>query len=615
MCGILGAFTSIGNIEALSNRLDNVINLLKHRGPDKQATWSNNSTCVLGHTRLAILDLSENGDQPMINNQDVIIYNGEIYNHHYIRQYYLPNTSFAGESDTETILKLIQNYGTEHLNKMNGMFAIAFYKHSDNSLLLVRDELHIKPIYYIIANDIIYFASEIKALVSLAQLSKMHINLDIFNTYLDYENWEPDASLIQEIQVLKAGSILKCTIHNNKLKIESEKFTFVNLRKEPKDKTTNPADYIIENINDSIAQHMLSDVNIASYLSGGIDSSLVTTLAARINTNILGFIGYYSTNPWYDERAIAKIVARNAGIKLIEVEITPDHFIQYFDELILALEEPRMGMGTFSQFIVAKEVSKHRKVILSGNGGDELFAGYPMMKAANFLDNICSIKAFINLKNFSFNEWIFLLYQLINKCTKTNFEFPPNIGSSKLLYDQKTKHTRSFFANNQSKYSNQLLDYYKKVYIPGLMAVEDRISMHFSIETRFPLWSQKLISSISVFSADNLLQGANLKGMLKQAINKHNLLPDEVLNAPKRGFPTPLRLWFKKELNSYIKDHLLNSNNELFNRLFNKSLVEKLLNSYGRMPIPQPVEEKQAHQIWMLLCIEAWLRQIPISSI
>jgi len=628
MCGIIGAFGP--SVQSLKNRYPTALKSILHRGPDSEGSWfSDDGHCFLGHQRLEILDSSPFASQPMGDDESVLAYNGEIYNHLSLRNELVSEKPpiFNTHSDTETLFYLLKKFPRKDaLTRLNGMFAGAYYEKGSKSLFLFRDSLGIKPLYwYAMEDGTILFSSEIKGIFALLPSGSRQIDESVLETYLTFENWPQGKSLFSGVRLLSPGESLLLRLNENEgVSQKLEIWAFPQQKSEknlnPVQKTHQPNDYngwvnyVRRAVEETVKSHLLSDVPVSAYLSGGLDSGTIVALAAQNHKDFLTFTGYYDVgDSWYDERIFAQKTARYYQVQQVEVPITPDDFLQSFDELIQVLEEPRMGMGSFSQLIVAKQAAKHRRVILAGHGGDELFLGYPLFKACLALKHFPRFSSWKILASLNQKEWPWFLNLLLGVLSGkiylaprlwANFPFEGlNKGKSKQGFPE-------FLASSLPQSLEALETYYINTYLPGLLMVEDKISMAYSLETRTPFWSPTFLNCIQNIPAEIRLSRGKLKGLFKDAVSCW--LPPEVINAPKRGFPTPFRYWFRKELREDIERRLL-KDGDVLDPLISKEQRAKLLKSHFHTKLPFALDEKRAHQIWMLLCLESWIRQYNIK--
>lgn len=595
MCGVFGAIGP--SAHSLSEKASQALKALRHRGPDAEGFYLDpKSRFFLGHTRLSILDLSKRSNQPMIDRNNVIAYNGEIYNHLLLRS---KDRNYETHSDTETILKA-ENLKTT-LSRSIGMFAGAYWNDDQQTLFIFADTMGIKPLFYATLSDsTLVFASEEKTLLDLAGIPAIG-DLDCIKSYLAFENFKVDSCFFKNINRLAPGSFFEISyIRNVVVKRESLQFQD-DFDQNEIDSFPDAAAIAGLEIRKSVERHLLSDTSVAVYLSGGIDSSLIASLAASsYQKKISGYIGYFDEAGPYDERDLARMVAKKSGIELNEILITSEDFAQNFDPLIFQLGQPRMGFGSFSQKVVAQKVGQSHKVVLSGHGGDELFMGYPYMQA---IAKMAGVKTRLNSKS-----KIFYAYLLSRRILGKPGTFAPIIWDS--FADSKNDAQNEFFMGRKKEnWLNEQSDYYFNNYIQGLLLVEDKVSMSQSLETRMPLWTQPLASLARKIRPEVHFQNGG-KSLLREMAKE--ILPSELLHAPKRGFPTPLSLWYSKQLRQYAEDQL-NSDSTIINLLFKPNQISSLL---GQLDLYNPVpalKEKQCHKIWTILCLKSWERQFGVN--
>jgi asparagine synthase (glutamine-hydrolysing) len=618
MCGIVGVLGSKS-----AERVQEMLPLLEHRGPDGHGCWSNMTNFSLGHTRLAINDLSPAGTQPMISKDGrcVIAVNGEIYNYQILRKE-LENKgrTFQSNSDSEVVIHAWQEWGEGAFVRFNGMFAIALYDIPKQRLLLVRDRLGIKPLYYTQHNKELIFASEIKALRHDFSYSQNDIDFTGLAQYLTYQNYFTDSTLHKHIKLLQPGTILSFDSDN---RFDVKPFWQLSLCPEkPSLSFEGAVDKFKSTFKASVSRHMLSDVPVASYLSAGFDSASVATSAAQQDTPPVCFTGHFHEGGWYDEASIAAEIANRNASEHHPILIKPEDLPRVLDKLIIALDEPRMGIGAFSQYCVAEQVAKTHKVVLTGHGGDELFSGYPIFKLMHMLEKIKKepSRFFHVLANVRKAEiphfFYFLTAQLGSRARK---QFLPVLHSRSLL-NNALKPEWSAFIQNISPYEDLLklsngsqskIDvlyyHYMKTYLHGLLIVEDKISMAHSIESRTPMLDNEMLDLSVSLSQNNKLYNGNLKAIIKEAAREY--LPKSIFTLPKRGFPTPLSHWLRGPLKSWFRSKLLDSGSGLM-ILFSEKWLHNMCISYLNSPrqMIRPLDEIQTHRMWQLLCLESFLR-------
>lgn len=621
MCGICGIFG--GPTGARVDRTQAMMARLHHRGPDGQSHWSDEQV-ALGHNRLAIVDLSDAGTQPMtsVDGRFTCVVNGEIYNYPELREELeAAGHVFRSDCDSEVVLPLFEAYGEAGLTRLNGMFALAIWEPATGRLLLARDRLGIKPLYYHMgANGEVLFASEIKALFGALDTDSWAIDPEGLAQYLTYQNQFGATTLFKDIKVLEPG----CTLEISATGIVHNRFWDATIPSQGSMDFEAAKSDFQQTLEQSIARHLMSDVGVASYLSAGFDSTAVASAAAKqLPQPPMTFTGRFPEGGWYDEMSGAALVAKNIDAPHFPVDITATRAMEEMDNLARALDAPQMGMGALPQYLVAKSAAEHSKVILTGHGGDELFSGYPVFKMAGLLTEM--------RRGFG-HAW-----RALRAVRRSEL---PHIGYFTLsllrggaggyllpvLFSKKHQH-RALDARVWQALENQdpaaplrkiktgasnlyerILTTYLKIYLPGLLTVEDKISMAHALESRTPLLDNAMVDLSLSIAPETKLQGGVLKAIVKEGAR--DLLPAELYTMPKRGFPTPLGTWLRGPMEQWMTQRLTGANNPL-RRLFKPAYLEATVRSYQRSLGRKwrPLDELPSHRMWMLLSLEAWLRQ------
>lgn len=629
MCGIAGQL-SLDNkiIDNLDRRLQTMSKLLVHRGPDGSGIWkSSDSQLGFAHRRLSIIDLSKLASQPMeAKNGTVLTFNGEIYNFLELREELRRHWSFCSNSDSECILASFNRFGEECLNKLRGMFAFAIWDTKNKKLFCARDRFGIKPLYYTIVDNIFYFASEAKALLPFVKT--ISTNNEALAEYLTFQYTIGEKTMFDGIFELLPGHAL--TVKNSKVKI----WRYWDVRYEID--YNNEYDHfqkrLVELLDDSINLHTRSDVEIASYVSGGIDSSLIYQIAQGKNlVNSTGFHGKFSDFQGYDESNFAHLVTDQAGGTLSSININASDFSKYIGQVIYQLDFPVAGPGSFAQFMVSKHASESFKVMLGGQGGDEIFGGYARyliayfeqcIKAAidgqykngNFIVTIESIIPNLGLlreykpliKKF-WSDGLFesmdkRYFSLIDRSADMKKEIDWNsLDMGKVFSDF------SFIFNNPSNvkkeaYFDKMTHFDFKCLLPALLQVEDRMSMAHGIESRVPLLDHPLIEFAATIPANIKFDGGNMKHLIKKVFK--GILPKQILERrDKMGFPVPLKQWFSNELKEFVLDNLREMAFKKRPHINSKSLLENFGN-----------EAQFSRKTWALLSLELWYQQFHDKS-
>lgn len=613
ICGIIGSKDAKVIAETMTQRL-------RHRGPDHSGIWGSGDV-ALGHTRLSIVDLSAAGNQPMTNENETIrlVANGEIYNSAELRDDLQEKGHFfRSRSDNEILLHLYEEQGESFLNRLNGMVAFAIWDEQRRTLLLGRDRLGIKPLYYCEADGYFAFASEIKALLSCSSIEH-RINPEGLAQYLAYENTFGSHTLFRDIHLLEPAHVL--TWMDGRKRIF--RYWRPGLNSESNADFAGCCEQYQAVVDRSVQRHLMGDVEVASYLSSGLDSTTVAYFAAgRMTHPLATFTGAFDEGGWFDETPGARAVAKAIGASHTEVRIGCEDLEKHFDDLVYSLDEPRMGMGAFSQYMVALQVADRCKVILTGHGGDELFAGYPVFKLVHLLQeaarSLFSVLAWP--ARVSATEWPHLAYFLGRKVMAPgdSLYLPvimnngmrqrgllPEVSRALAGIDP-AEGARKILGDESDPYRRLILTYLL-LYLPGLFVVEDKISMAHSLESRIPLCDNELVDLALSWPLAEKLHRNTLKAIPKTAMK--GILPDILWHQPKRGFPTPLSKWLRGPLRNWMIERLVSPGSAL-QSLFRPDFVRKVVQSYleGWQRRYRPLDEIPTHRIWALLSLEAWLR-------
>ena len=342
-----------------------------HRGPDGRATWAHDHGGVgFAHRRLTIIDLAT-GDQPMRTEAgNWISFSGEIYNYIELRAE-LGGSGFRTTSDTEVALRAYERWGADCVNHFRGMFAFSIWDEARQTLFCARDRFGIKPFYYAEVDGVLYFASEIKGLIPF--LPAVETDLDALKDYLCFQFCLEGKTLFKGVRELQPGHTL--TVRNGH--VEVSRYWEVYYRPDFDHQPGYFEQEIRDLMGESVALHLRSDVPVGAYVSGGVDSGIIASMAAESQgAGFLGFTGRFGTDPAYDESAYARELAEWKGFQVLDVDVTARDFVEDIKKVIYHLDYPVAGPGSFPQYVVSRLASKHRKVLLGGQGGDEIFGGY-----------------------------------------------------------------------------------------------------------------------------------------------------------------------------------------------------------------------------------------------
>lgn len=627
MCGIVSIINK--NQKPVDEKtLEKMASKIHHRGPDEDGIMIEGPVGFF-HKRLSIIDL-DSGRQPMTFDNCTIVYNGEVYNYIELRESLKhKGHQFETSSDTEVILHLYAEYGDDFVHLLNGMFAFIIYDRHENRLFIARDHFGIKPLYWYQDENMICLASEIKALLAHPGITA-HQDMNNLYEYLTFQFICGEGTLFKNIFKILPGHKTVIDLHD--FHISTQKYWEANFKIDP----YHTEEYFIAELQlileETISQQLRSDVPIGTYLSGGIDSSLVTILASKFTDKPLkSFSGAFKEGSEFNELKYARIAAQKAKSEIFEIFPTEQEFIDLLPTLIYHLDEPVAGPGVFPQYIVSRLASQHVKVVLGGQGGDEIFGGYTRylvayleqaIKGAIFesneegehivslesiLPNLPSLKQYLPmLKSFwreeTFESMDRRYFRLLNRMASVKEFFKPDFLSEFKNEGIFEKFRTHFNHPDTKSYFNKMTHFDLYGSLPGLLQVEDRVSMSVSIESRVPLLDRRIVDLISTMPAGMKFKGGELKYLLKKTVK--NILPEEILNRKdKMGFPVPLHIWSKNKARDFILDILLCQKAKDRN-MINTSYIEKMVNS----------EQPFGRGLWGLLSLELWHRQFIDQS-
>lgn len=624
MCGFVGIINKNGN-DINPFLLSSMASKINHRGPDDEGSFIEGNLGLF-HKRLSIIDI-ELGHQPMKRGDLIIVYNGEIYNYKELREdLKRSGYCFDTNSDTEVLLTMYEAYGLDFIKYINGMFAFLIYDKRRRQIIAGRDHFGIKPLYYCTHNEQIIFASEIKAILPHPAV-KAEPDYDSINEYLTFQYVLGKKTLFKNIFKILPGHIM--TINLDDFEINTIKYWDPSYKID----TSHTEEYFTRElrnlIENSIELQLRSDVPVGTYLSGGMDSSIVTLLASeKIKSNgkrLKSFTGAFKEGKEFDETHYAELVSKRSGAEMFTVYPTSRDFVDLLPKLIYHLDEPVAGPGVFPQYMVSKLASSEVKVILGGQGGDEIFGGYARyviayleqaLKGAIFETNeegehIVSLQSMIPnlpyIKNYIPMLKEFTKMERFEPMDKRYFHLIDRKNGSHTLFTEEfqNKYNREFLFRNFQKLFNHpdTLSYYNKMThydilnnLPALLHVEDRVSMAVSLESRVPLIDYRIVELVASMPPSMKFKGAEMKYILKKSIQ--DILPREILNRKdKMGFPVPLHLWAKGDAQEFFKDVLL-SKQCRERGIFNVKALEKQIcheRAFGRT-------------LWGMLSLELWFK-------
>lgn len=621
MCGVAGIVSTTGcPIPELDRKLAVMSELIRHRGPDGHGSWaSSNASVGFVHRRLAIIDQSPDGAQPMsAPNGTVVTYNGEIYNYVELRRALGDRWAFRSHSDTECILAGYDRHQEDVLSHLRGMFAFALWDEKRNALFCARDRFGIKPFYYAVIDDVLYFASEIKAILPF--LPEIDTDADALAEYVTFQYMLGGQTMFRHVRKLEPGHALM--VENGAVREWRYWDVHYNI-----DYDHSPAYFtrrLEEILSDSVSVHLRSDVPVGAYLSGGIDSSLIAIMAGRQPTSAgKAFHGKFTEFPGYDESRYAHSAAACAETELLEIDITAADFRDNIEKVIYHLDQPMAGPGSFPQYMVSKLASEHVKVVLGGQGGDEIFGGYAryliayfeqcinaaingthqngnfVVTAESIIPNLTVLQEYKPLIRQFWSEGLFdsldrRYFRLIDRSTDMQAEIDWSQVDREAVFSRFQGIFNSESNVRKEAYFDSMTHFDFKCLLPALLHVEDRMSMAHGLESRVPLLDHDLVEFAATIPADVKFKDGRMKHLLKDTFR--NVLPSDLLDRrDKMGFPVPLKEWLAGDLHDMVQD-TFRTQKARHRPFMNTDAVLANFDQAGRF----------SRKTWGLLSLELW---------
>lgn len=621
MCGINGIAFSRKSKRQIDRRvLEKMRDVQFHRGPDDGGIFIDESV-GLGHRRLSIVDVSH-GAQPMFNEDEscVIIYNGEIYNHaDYREELEAKGHVYQTHCDTETILHLYEEYGAKCVEKLRGMFAFAIWNRREKTLFIARDRFGVKPLYYVHDEQgNLFFGSEIKTLLEVGAI-KPELNYNALPDQLANHGTSFDETLFKGVKRLLPGHSLFWQDGN--LKIEE----FWDVKFEPKHKEKSDAEFIEEwcgLFKESVKLRLMADVPLGMFLSGGIDSSAICAMMSEMVSEPIKTFSIGFAEREANEFEYARIVARSFKTEHHEITITPEQFFAELPNLVWHEDEPLGFIASVPLYFVSKLAQKHVKVVLTGEGSDEILAGYGRYAKAvsllnygekyeslapNFLREI--VKSSAEMFGGKLNRTFLTRQSDIENLFLDNFGvFPKAMQKNLLSNETKARISEQNPYSYQNKWLektdaqdvlDKLLYVDTKTYLHELLMKQDQMSMAASIESRVPFLDHKLVEFTAQMPVRMKLRGRETKFLLREAMK--GILPEEILTRSKMGFPVPVGNWFRREFRHIVDEYVL-SERSLSRGIFNADFVREIVAKHN-------AGENHDERLWFLVNFEIWQRR------
>lgn len=621
MCGIAGFIEKENSsIEERKLRLDAMCKTITHRGPDEQGTTVD-GRAALGMRRLSIIDL-KGGQQPIFNedNSIFIVFNGEIYNFQELREDLLKRGyKFKTNSDTETILHAYEEYGENCVEHLRGMFAFAIWNKNDESLFIARDRVGKKPLFYSLTEKGNFvFGSELKVLLKHGEVSR-EIDHRALDSYLTFGYVPEEFCIFKGVEKLLPGHSLTF----KKGRVTTKKYWDFNYLKPLEIKTE--AEYIEElrvKIDEAVKIRLISEVPLGAFLSGGVDSSSIVATMAKFSEKPVKTFSIGFNEDSFNELKFARVAAKHFNTEHHEFVVTPD-LVDIIDDLVWHFDEPFADSSALPTFMVSKMARDYVTVVLSGDGGDELFAGYTRYSVDKKRSGFSNLPGFLrkgvkavseNLphgakgKNYLYNASLDAIDRYIDSVSHFNTvrrkslysnEFQEKLNGSfglgEMLFQEFAESVKT------GNPIDNLLYLDSKTYLPSDILVKvDRMTMATSLEARTPLLDHKLIEFAVNIPTELKLKGLETKYIFKKAME--GIVPHEILYREKQGFGVPINEWINSQLKERIHQTLSDAKT-LQRGYFDKKYIQTLLNEHhtGR--------RDHSHSLWILLMLELWYRE------
>lgn len=636
MCGITGFYAFTNNAQTYLTKVNESNQKLYRRGPDNGGVYTKDHV-ALGHRRLSIIDTSNAATQPMHDHTGryTIIFNGEIFNFRALSEQYLTETwkKFNGprtHSDTEVLLYLLIEYDTACLEWLDGFFAFSFYDAQTGEMLLSRDRYGKKPLLYYACEDYIAFASEMKALLEWSIPKKL--DYTVLNQYLQLNYVPQPQSMLQGVSKLKPGWYIRLNVSGIK---EYKAYYELKTHPERYEQYSYEAaqQKLIEHMDTAVQERMISDVPLGAFLSGGIDSSVIVALASKYTNQLNTFSIGYKDNAFFDETKYAQLVAKKYKTNHTVFSLSNKDFLEHVYNVLDYIDEPFADSSAIPVYILSMHTRKHVTVALSGDGGDEVFAGYNKHGAEWRVRQQSWKNALVKA---GLPLWEKLPHSRNNKITNTFRQLHRFASGASLSPKERYWRWASFLSYEQanallhpeiknkvdnttlnkekelllssistSDYNEVLVTDMNLVLLSDMLVKVDLMSMANSIEVRSPFLDHKLVDFAFGLPAKYKIDGGLKKKIVQDAFRP--MLPEELYNRPKHGFEIPLLDWFRKELWSLINEDLLEKNFVAAQGIFNVSATEAL-----KQKLMSSNPEDSHATIWALIVFQYWWKKYMV---
>ena len=628
MCGITGYYAFRNNAAANLTNINQSTEKLYLRGPDNGNIYTDEKI-ALGHRRLSIIDTSTGASQPMADSSGryILVFNGEIFNYRELADKYLKDTLFKTTSDTEILLYLLIKYGPECLPWLDGFFAFALYDKQTGELLLARDRYGKKPLLYYYCDDYLAFSSEMKSLLEW-KIPK-ELDFTVLHQYLQLNYIPQPQSMLKNVRKLMPGHYAR---YKNTGLVEDNAYYQINIDTSTYNNYTyeGAKQELVKRMDTAVKERMISDVPLGAFLSGGIDSSVIVALASRHTFQLNTFSIGYKDNAFFDETKYAKLVAEKYNTNHTVFSLSNDDFLEHVYDVLDYIDEPFADSSAIPEYILCMQTRKYVTVALSGDGGDEVFAGYNKhaaefkMRQNSFANSIVKaglpiwqalprsrnskvtnlfrqLHRFAEGANLSVKEryWRWASFNtkdqatsLLNDKVKLQVDFP-------LLQHEKDTLLSHL---GDADFNELLLTDMNLVLLSDMLVKVDAMSMANSLEVRSPFLDHKVVDFAFSLPSKYKIDSTLKKKVVQDAFRP--MLPEEIYNRPKHGFEIPLLDWFRKELWGLINDDLLKKQFVEEQGIFNVDAIENL-----KKKLRSSNPEDSHATIWALIVFQYWWKK------
>ena len=616
MCGIAGFISFNQTITHPAIHLEKSLERLNKRGPDASGIFRDNN-CELGHTRLSIIDTSKEANQPMTDSSEryILVFNGEIYNYAELKKELdKKNFKFKTSSDTEVLLHGLIHFGKNYLKKLDGFFSFCFYDKKEESYLLARDRFGIKPLIFSKTEKGLIFASELKAVLAYEidkEIDRQALALYFRHTYIPAPK-----TILKSCLKLLPGNYIE--IQANEMKIESY-YSYYPIE-QSKDDYGTAKKKVKELLHQSVNRRLVADVPLGTFLSGGVDSSIVSAIAKEYKSDLNTFSIGFPDEPIFDESKYAEKVANHIGSKHHCFNVTNKELYQNLEDILDYIDEPMADSSAINVYILAKETKQSVTVSLSGDGADELFSGYNKHQALYFsLQKNFSNKAIKKLgggakflpssrnsKVGNIGRQIQKLHVGLNKNTLERYlewaSFMDEKNIQKLTQQSIDFNYVDEINHQKDEFNNFLFYDFNLVLDNDMLRKVDLMSMANSLEVRTPFLNHELVEYVFSLPSSFKIDNKNRKKILKESFK--DVLPSEVFNRKKHGFEVPLKKWFNNEMKLFLDQEIFNNNPLIGEGILKKEGLNEIYQSWKKNSSGNNV-----YHIWSLLVLSNFFKK------